>query len=33
MLSVEYRRAPEYPHPTPVEDGYAALCWLHAYAL
>nr|WP_205856707.1 alpha/beta hydrolase fold domain-containing protein [Phytoactinopolyspora endophytica] len=28
FLSVEYRRAPEYPHPTPVEDGYAALSWL-----
>ena len=32
MLSVEYRRAPEHPHPTPVEDGYTALCWLHEHA-
>lgn len=28
MLSVEYRRAPEHPHPVPVEDGYTALQWL-----
>jgi acetyl esterase/lipase len=32
MLSVEYRRAPEHPFPTPVEDGYAALNWLHEHA-
>ncbi|QUW84373.1 alpha/beta hydrolase [Streptomyces mirabilis] len=32
MLSVEYRRAPEHPFPTPVEDAYAALCWLHEHA-
>lgn len=32
MLSVEYRRAPEYPYPTPVEDAYAALRWLHDHA-
>jgi acetyl esterase/lipase len=29
MLTVDYRVAPEYPHPTPVEDCYAALTWLH----
>ncbi|GAB7045518.1 alpha/beta hydrolase [Catenuloplanes indicus] len=29
MLSVEYRRAPEFPFPTPLEDAYAALSWLH----
>ncbi|NJP91882.1 alpha/beta hydrolase [Nonomuraea sp. FMUSA5-5] len=29
MLSVEYRRAPEFPFPTPLEDAYAALRWLH----
>ena len=28
MLVVDYRVAPEYPHPTPVEDCYAALEWL-----
>ena len=28
MLSVEYRRAPEHPHPAPVEDAYAGLTWL-----
>jgi acetyl esterase/lipase len=32
MLSVEYRRAPEHPYPTPVEDAYAALRWLHDHA-
>lgn len=28
MLSVDYRLAPEFGHPTPVEDCYAALLWL-----
>ncbi len=28
FLSVEYRFAPEHPHPTPVEDCYTALDWL-----
>jgi acetyl esterase/lipase len=28
MLVVDYRIAPEHPHPTPVEDCYAALVWL-----
>lgn len=28
LLVVDYRVAPEYPHPTPVEDCYAALEWL-----
>jgi acetyl esterase/lipase len=32
MLSVEYRRAPEHPFPTPVEDAYAALAWLSEHA-
>lgn len=31
MLAVEYRRAPEHPHPTPVEDAYAGLEWLHEH--
>ena len=29
MLVVDYRVAPEHPDPTPVEDCYAALRWLH----
>jgi acetyl esterase/lipase len=32
MLSVEYRRAPEHPFPTPLEDAYTALRWLHEHA-
>ncbi len=28
MLVVDYRTAPEHPHPTPVEDCYSALGWL-----
>jgi len=26
------RRAPEHPFPTPIEDAYAALRWLHEHA-
>ena len=32
MLMVDYRAAPEHPHPTPAEDCYAALQWLAAQA-
>ncbi len=32
MLVVDYRIAPEFPYPIPVEDSYAALLWLVAHA-
>lgn len=32
MLSVDYRVAPEHPHPVPVEDSYAGLTWLAEHA-
>ena len=32
MLVVDYRVAPEFPHPVPVEDCYAAFLWLIAHA-
>ena len=31
-VSVEYRLAPEAPYPTPLEDCYAGLAWVHAHA-
>ncbi|MGZ4525802.1 MAG: alpha/beta hydrolase [Mycobacterium sp.] len=32
MLVVDYRIAPEHPHPVPVNDCYAALLWLADHA-
>jgi acetyl esterase/lipase len=32
VVSVEYRLAPETPHPGPVEDGYAGLVWTAEHA-
>jgi acetyl esterase/lipase len=32
MLVVDYRVAPEHPHPTPVEDCYTAFRWLAEHA-
>lgn len=32
FLAMEYRLAPEHPHPTPVEDSYAALRWVADHA-
>jgi len=31
-VTVEYRLAPEYPAPTPVEDCYAGLVWMEEHA-
>lgn len=32
VVSVEYRLAPEWPHPAPLEDCYTALKWIHSNA-
>jgi acetyl esterase/lipase len=33
VVSVEYRLAPEHPHPAPIEDCYAGLVWTADHAL
>ncbi|KIW27333.1 uncharacterized protein PV07_07081 [Cladophialophora immunda] len=32
FFAVEYRSPPEFPFPTPIEDCYAALKWIHSTA-
>ena len=32
VVSVEYRLAPEHPHPAPIEDCYTGLVWLAQHA-
>jgi acetyl esterase/lipase len=32
VISVDYRLAPDTPHPGPIDDCYAALSWFHANA-
>lgn len=32
MLSIEYRRAPEHPYPTPLEDCWTGLQWIQSHA-
>ncbi|KAK5135230.1 hypothetical protein LTR08_005480 [Meristemomyces frigidus] len=32
VISVDYRKAPEYPFPTAVEDGVDAVLWVHKHA-
>jgi acetyl esterase/lipase len=31
-VSVQYRLAPDFPYPTPLEDCYSALRWMHDHA-
>jgi len=32
VVTAAYRKAPEYKFPIPIDDSYAALCWIDAHA-
>jgi len=32
IISVNYQKAPEHPYPTPFDDGFATVLWVHANA-
>ena len=32
VIAVDYRLAPEYPYPAPMQDSYEAFCWIHAHS-